>query len=88
MKVTEIDPSTVIQRFPEHLETIKHLFKKSPNFQTLCSDYRRCANALEFWKKSDRNEAQIRREEYETLLHELESEILGNVKNMNLPGAE
>ena len=76
MKVIEINPYTVMKRFPSHRETIKHFFRGNRSFQTLCSDYRQCARALHYWNKSDLREALQRREEYETLLHELESEIL------------
>ena len=81
MKITKIDPIAVIERFPSRRETIKLLLKNDPSFQTLCSDYHQCSNALSFWKKSDLCEAPQRREEYETLLHELESEILMNLDN-------
>ena len=57
MKITEIKPYAVIERFPEHEETIKQLFKNEYNFKLLCSDYRRCFKALEFWSKSDLSEA-------------------------------
>jgi len=76
MKITEISPYTVMERFPGQGETIKYLFRNNPSFQTLCTDYRRCANALKFWNKSPLCEAPQRRQEYETLLAELESEIL------------
>ena len=39
MKITEIKPYAVIERFPEHEETIKQLFKNEYNFKLLCSDY-------------------------------------------------
>ena len=79
MKVTEIEPYTVIERFPEHEEAIRRLFKNEDNFKLLCSDYRRCAKALEFWSKSDLCEAPQRRKEYESLLAELEMEISANL---------
>ena len=80
MKVAEINPFTVIERFPAHEKTIQHLFKNNPNFQTLCSDYRRCKKALEFWNKSDLCEASARRKEYEKLLSELEIEITQDIQ--------
>ena len=80
MKVTDITPYKVIERFPEYEETITNLFKTDQDFLTLCNDYLRCAKAHEFWKKSDLCEAQKRSEEYETLLQELESEILQNIE--------
>ena len=85
MKVTEIslyiNPNTVIERFPEHEEAIMLLFKNNQNFKALCSDYRKCARALEFWSKSDLCEAPQRQKEYQTLLAELEKEIAENLKN-------
>ena len=88
MKVTEINPYTVIERFPEHKETIKHLYKNNPNFQILCSDYRKCVKALKIWTESDLREAPQRRKEYENLLQELESEILKNLNICDPPHAE
>lgn len=72
----EIIPHRVMERFPAHWETIKELLKQDKNFQTLCSDYHRCAKALEFWKRADLCEAPQRRQEYEALLAELEAEIV------------
>ena len=87
MKVAEIIPYNVMDRFPTHRETIKQLFYNNPNFQTLCTDYHRCSKALQFWKKSPLCEAPQRRQEYETLLAELESEILQHLeKAANLSG--
>ena len=81
MKVTEINPYSVIERFPEREEAIKQLFKNNHNFKALCSDYRRCAKALEFWSKSDLCDAPQRRQEYKSLLTELEKEIFANLNN-------
>lgn len=82
MKITEISPYTVMERFPGYKETVKHLFKNSQNFQTLCSDYRLCAKALQFWTESPIKEAPQRQLEYEALLAELELEILQNIKKV------
>jgi len=81
MKITEIKPYAVFERFPEHEETIKQLFKIEYNFKLLCSDYRRCFKALEFWSKSDLSEARQRKEEYKSLLAELEMEVFANLNN-------
>ena len=83
MKITEINPYALFDRFPSHREIIKHLFKRDKTFQTLCSDYQKCSKALHYWKKSDVREASQRREEYEALLSELESEILLILNNDN-----
>lgn len=83
MMVSEINPYTVMERFPEHQETIKYLFKNDPDFKTLCSDYLRCAKALRFWSKSPLCEAEKRKLEYETLLQELEVELLENIEKLD-----
>jgi len=83
MKVIEINPYALYERFPSHREIIKQLFRKDKIFQTLCSDYQKCSKALQHWNKSDLREASQRREEYETLLSELESEILLIVNTVN-----
>lgn len=79
VKVTEITPYRAIERFPEYKEAIKQLFRNDHNFKVLCSDYRRCSKAFEFWSKSDLCEAPQRRKEYESLLAELEMEISANL---------
>ena len=68
--------STVLDRFPDHRETIAQLGKKDKLFRTLCNDYRKCKAALRHWSQSEKDGAEGRREEYEVLLMELEGEIL------------
>jgi hypothetical protein len=81
LDMTVIQPSLFIlfERFPELKETIKALFKKNESFRTLCEDYRQCADTLQYWNQSLGEEALVRMREYETLLRELEEEILQNV---------
>ena len=86
MNVTEINPYKVMDDFPSHREIIKQLFRKNKTFQTLCSDYRHCANALHYWNNSELREAPQRRGEYEELLSELKSEILLTLNNFNQSG--
>jgi hypothetical protein len=76
-----IQPSVFIlfERFPEQKETIKALFRKNESFKTLCEDYHRCAVALQHWNQFLDEDALVRMREYETLLRELEEEILQNV---------
>ena len=83
MKVTEINPYALFERFPSHREIIKQLFRKDKTFLSLCTDYQKCRKALHYWDNSDLREAPQRREEYETLLSELESEILLIVNSVN-----
>ena len=80
--MTVIQPSLFIlfDRFPERKETIKALFKNNESFKTLCEDYHRCGETLQYWNQSLDEDALVRMHEYETLLRELEEEILQNVK--------
>lgn len=66
----------VLKRFPEHKDAIHQHFRKNENFQTICDDYRQCAEALDRWNGSTSEEAPARRNEYADLLQDLESEIL------------
>ena len=66
----------VVKRFPDRKEAVKRLFRESDTFQTVCEDYRRCAEALRHWNQSASEEAPARREEYAALLRDLETEIL------------
>ena len=66
----------VFKRFPAHKDAIHQHFRKNENFQTICNDYRQCAEALDRWNGSTSEEAPARRNEYADLLQDLESEIL------------
>lgn len=78
-----IKPVTVIQsnlfcvvgKFPGRTEIIKRLFRENESFQTLCEDYRLCAETLKRWNEKTSREAPARRGEYSELLDDLESEI-------------
>lgn len=65
----------VLEKFPEQCEDIKRLFKESLEFQTMCNDYRQCAEALQYWNQSDDKHAPARKQEYALLLKELVDEI-------------
>lgn len=67
---------TLYERFPEHREAIKARFVQNKNFKTLCSDYRECLAALKHWNRSAADEAALRQREYQSLLQELEEEVL------------
>jgi hypothetical protein len=72
-----IEPSLflVFERFPDHKEAVKALYRESEDFQSLCEDYRQCAVALRHWRRSSEEHAPARREEYTLLLQELEEEL-------------
>jgi hypothetical protein len=65
----------VLEKFPGRAGDIKRLYKESQEFQTVCEDCRQCAEALNHWSHSHKNEAPIRRQEYEQLLQELVDEF-------------
>ena len=64
----------LFDRFPDHKSAIKAQYLQSESFQTLCSDYEKCAAAVEYWKRSSGEEAAQRSKEYLELLAELEEE--------------
>jgi len=67
---------TVLPKFPDQADKLKRLFEQSPSFQSLCDDHTQCVEALRYWYHSVADEAPARREEYATLLQDLEGEIL------------
>ena len=76
MPVIQTSVFPVLKRFPDRNDTVKQLFKESETFQSVCEDYRKCAEALRHWNESASDEAPERREEYAALLRDLEAEIL------------
>ena len=79
MQIIETSIFNVLKRFSDRNDSIKALFRKSETFQTLCEDYRQCAAALRRWDASQTEEAHARRDEYSSLMEELEEEILKNL---------
>jgi len=79
MPVIQTSVFTVLELFPDRVDTIKQLFKENETFQSVCEDYRRCAEALHHWNQSASDEAPVLREEYAGLLQDLEAEILQNL---------
>jgi hypothetical protein len=65
----------LFERFPDHKSTLKAQYLQSESFQTLCSDYEKCAAAVAYWKCASGGEAARRCKEYRELLAELEEEV-------------
>jgi uncharacterized protein YdcH (DUF465 family) len=63
------------ERFPDKTHTIDLLKAKDPEFLTLCEDFDACVDALRYWAKSEKSEAETRVDEYRTLVRELQEEI-------------
>ena len=76
MSIIRTSLFVVMERFPRHKAAVRRLFKGNESFQTLCEDYRKCAEALRHWNQSSSKEAVVRRKEYSALLRDLEAEIL------------
>ena len=75
MTVIKSSVFKVLETFPGNRDAIKRLFKKNREFQSICEDYRQCADALQHWSQSNEKEAPARRREYEQLVQELMDEI-------------
>ena len=65
----------ILERFPDKSHSLTNLMKEDPEFLSICEDYDVCANALRYWEKSKKPEAETRVQEYQTLVEELEAEI-------------
>jgi hypothetical protein len=66
----------VIERFPEQGMLIENLYTSSDSFRCLCQDFADCLNVI---KRLDKSSEMIRcgyKKEYETLLQELEEELV------------
>ena len=63
------------ERFPDKTHTIDLLIANDPEFLDLCEDHDACVDALRYWAKSEKSEAETRVDEYRTLVRELQEEI-------------
>ncbi|MGA2401309.1 MAG: hypothetical protein ABSG91_06335 [Syntrophobacteraceae bacterium] len=73
-----------VERFPEKKEALRRLFESSQSFQSLCEEYEACLHALKYWRESSLPEAPDFRNEFSTLLSELEEETLEHL-NREIP---
>ena len=62
------------ERFPDKNHAIDLLIAEDPEFRAICEDHDACINALGYWTESEEPEAEIRVNEYRTLIRELEEE--------------
>lgn len=65
----------VMKRFPDREDILRRMYLRNETFKSICEDYQKCEEALRYWSKSERAEAQERQREYLDLLYELNSEI-------------
>ena len=69
-----------MQRFPESRGVVRELYHKSETSQGICHSYQKCSEALDYWTKSEHEEASDRQREYLELIRELELEILQSIE--------
>ncbi len=82
--MTVIQPGLflIMQRFPDRKDVLRHRFRSSESFQSICKDYQRCSEALIYWAKSEHEKALDRHREYLVLLHEMESDIIKSLDDV------
>jgi hypothetical protein len=83
MPIVQTSLFALLKRFPNSTDVIKRLFREDKAFQSICEDYRRCAEAIEHWRRSTSEEASLLRKEYENLLQDLETEIQERLNNLD-----
>ena len=67
--------ASVLDHFPETGARIRELFQQSPDFQSLCEDYRECLANWRHWRQADSEQAPDYCKIYAELLQELEQEV-------------
>lgn len=77
----------VIGRFPYWKSLIERECERSETFHTLCDDWLVCSNAFQRWRSAESSLAQSRRNEYRTLMAELEGEIAAWLEGAAQPDA-
>ena len=70
--MTVIQPGIflIMHRFPHCRAVVRQRFLNSESFQSICKDYQICSEALEYWAKSEHENAPDRHQEYLTLLND------------------
>jgi hypothetical protein len=63
------------ERFKDKSHIIDLHMAEDPEFLSLCEDFDACVNALRYWADSKEPEAEVRVNEYRTLVRELQEEI-------------
>ena len=66
----------LMKRFPDCKDALLQNYRTSESFQSICANYQECLEARNYWAKSEREGAADRIREYQSLLHELEEDIL------------
>ena len=75
MKSKSVTLCLIQDRFPGRERLIERAFGENRSFRELCVDYRRCASAVDRWRRQNGIAASSRHREYTALLEELGLEI-------------
>ena len=65
----------IMKRYQGNRDILRRLYLEDKTFKSICEDYQKCAEALEYWNQSILEKAPMRIKEYSALLAELEEEI-------------
>jgi len=65
----------IMKRYPEKTLQIRRLVLRDSGFRTICEDYGKCVEAMEYFDHSQDPRAKARADEYRTLIQDLEEEI-------------
>jgi hypothetical protein len=71
----------VMERFPDQKDAMRQLYRTSELFQSICQNYQKCAEALQYWTASEDENASERQKEYAELMQELELEIMYSLED-------
>ena len=70
----------VLQRFQHRQDDLRRMYRTSDSFQSICHNYGKCSEALDYWFDSEHEESPNRQREYTALLRELELEIIQSLR--------
>lgn len=65
----------ILKRIPDRGHIISQAYRRDNTFKSICDDYQKCAEALEYWNRANHETAPNRVKEYSLLLLELEEQI-------------
>ena len=66
---------TALDALPESSESIFRIYTDDDEFRLLCQDYMDTLNAIETWRQSNKSEAPMRVNEYQSLASELREDM-------------
>ena len=71
----------IMKRFPDRKDTSRQKYRTSKSFQSICKNYQKCSEALNYWAEFEDENAPEREKEYAALLKGLELEITKSLEN-------